>query len=108
MNRIDAMGMPNQSRAYSAAQSGLNPVPETLQVEDSLEALREVVEFHSETVLALIRRIEPLTGEVMVAGLAGVSPSIPKVQLAFRIDTQIDRISNTTGAVQAAIRALQI
>jgi hypothetical protein len=93
--------------AYKASQSALQPVAESLQVEESLQSLLEVVEFHTETVLALMRRLEPVTGELVFAD-QGLSTGIAKVSLALRIDTQRDNIAKATAGLQATIRALQI
>jgi hypothetical protein len=103
--RINAM--PQHSTAYAAAQSALSPVSESLQVEESLQSLLEVVEFHTETVLALMRRLEPVTGEVLI-GDSAFGCGIAKVSLALRIDLQRDLIARATAGLQATIRALQI
>lgn len=101
------MPVPKSSTAYAAAQNALQPVPESLQVDDSMILLAEVVEFNIETVRALLRRLEPVTGEVIV-GDPGFSSGIAKVPLAVRLDGQRDMIATLTNEVQATIRALQI
>lgn len=105
MNRLDQCGMPKNT--YAAAQSALQPVSESLQVDESIQSLAEVSEFHIETLLALIRRLEPVTGEVSVNEVGSIA-GISKVSLALRIDTQRDRIATATAGLQATIRALQI
>lgn len=93
--------------AYASAQSALQPVSESLQVDDSLISLAEVIEFNIEIVRVLLRRLEPVTGEVIV-GEPGFSTGIAKVPLALRLDGQRDMIATLTNEVQATIRALQI
>jgi hypothetical protein len=97
----------NQTKSYAAAQSALQPISESLQVEESLQSLLEVVEFHTETVLALMRRLEPVTGEVLI-GDSAFGVGIAKVPMALRIDAQRDYIAKATAGLQATIRALQI
>jgi hypothetical protein len=107
MNRFDQCSAPKNSPAYMAAQSAMQPIVETLQVDESLNTLREVVEYHIEIVEALLRRIEPATGELGVSEescLVGIA----KVPLALRVDNQRDRIARLTDLVQTAIRQLQI
>lgn len=94
------------SHATQSAQAALQPTSQPLQVEESFAMLREVVEFHSETVRALLRRLEPATGEVLIAN-AGLNTGVAKVPMASSIDYQRDAISTLTAEVQATIRALQ-
>ncbi|HEY0586239.1 MAG TPA: hypothetical protein VGD52_08920 [Pseudoduganella sp.] len=101
------MPAPKSSTAYAAAQNALQPVAESLQVDDSLISLAEVLEFNVETVHALLRRLEPVTGEVLV-GDPGFVSGIAKVPLALRIDAARDALAILTNEVQATIRALQI
>jgi len=98
---------PQQSKAYAHAQAALEPIGESFQVDDSIATLIEVVEFHYETTLALFRRLEPVTGQVLVGDpmLAGGADKVP---LALRIDAQRDQLAKLTHAMQATIRALQI
>jgi hypothetical protein len=93
---------------YHRAQRAIGaPIQETTQVDASLENLREVVEFHSETVQILLRRLQPVTGEVDQCASKGEATPV-KVPMAERIDMQIFFLRNLTEAVQQAIRALQI
>ncbi len=98
---------PKQSKAYAHAQAALEPIGESFQVDESIASLIEVVEFHYETALVLMRRLEPVTGAVLVGDpcLAG---GVDKVPLALRIDAQRDQIAILTHSMQATIRALQI
>lgn len=98
---------PQQSRAYAHAQAALQPVAESFQVDESIASLIEVVEFHYETALVLMRRLEPVTGAVLV-GDACLAGGADKVPLALRIDAQRDQIAVLTHSLQATIRALQI
>lgn len=108
MNRTNPSLAPKQTTAYAAAQNALGcPVVESLQVDESLDSMREVVEFHMETVRALLRRLEPATGE-LEAGIDPCAGGFSKVALALRIDCNRDQICRLTAEVQTAIRQLQI
>lgn len=107
----DAVRSKQMQEARLAAQSALQPISETLQVDESLESLGECVEFHMETVRALLRRLHPVTGDI-VQGVGvtsgGASPQPCKVPLCYRIDNRRDELHELTGEVQSVIRALQI
>jgi hypothetical protein len=108
MNQAIYSCAPKNTAAYGAAQSALQPISEALQVDDSLSALRSAVEFHNETVRALLRRLEPVT--IQYGSTASeIACDVPsKVQLSMNIDYQVRLIGELTMEVQDAIRALQI
>jgi hypothetical protein len=96
--------------SYDRAQSALGgPVPETLQVDESIISLGDAVEFHVETVRALLRRLQPVTSDLCeaVAGTTCV-PQSNRVDVARRIHNQRDELQYLTSEVQNIIRALQI
>jgi hypothetical protein len=104
---------PPTTRAYLAAQSAMAPgidatVP--LQVDAALEHLRNALDFHVETVAMLLRRLEPVTGQLEPGeqAKAGANGVAAKVLLACQLDDLNERLSLATGDVQAAIRALQL
>lgn len=96
--------------AYDRAQNALgSPVGETLQVEDSLLSLGDTVEFHVETVRALLRRLQPVTSDMCEANCATTGVSQPiRVEIARRIHNRRDELQDLTHEVQNVIRALQI
>jgi hypothetical protein len=110
LNQISGGAMPKSSVAYERAQNSVGqPIPETLHVDASLDALGEAVDFHIETVQMLLRRLHPVTGDYAEpksddAKLTGNW----KVPLAARIDVRVDMLRALTVEVQSAIRALQI
>jgi hypothetical protein len=107
MNQVTYGCAPKSTSAYAAAQNALSPVPESLQVDESLDTLRDAVDFHIQMVEALLRRIEPATGELM-ATVDGCLTGVSKVPLALRVDSQRDRLVRITQMVQTAIGQLQI
>jgi hypothetical protein len=96
--------------AYNRAQNAVGqPIAETPQVDSSMDALSEAVEFHIETVQMLLRRLHPVTGDLVMppsedAKLTGNW----KVPVAQRVDLRVDQLRGLTAEVQNAIRALQI
>jgi hypothetical protein len=112
MNQQFGNNISAQKPAYDRAQSALGcPAVDTLQVDESVNSLGEAVEFHMETVRALLRRLHPVTGDI-VQGVGvtsgGASPQPCKVPLCYRIDNRRDELHELTGEVQSVIRALQI
>lgn len=102
----------SQPNAYDRAQSAIGaPAAETLQVDESINSLGECVEFHMETVRALLRRLHPVTGDIaqgVGATAGGAIPQPCKVPLCYRIDNRRDELHELTAEVQAFIRALQV
>lgn len=99
----------NMSSAYAAAQSALAPVTERpLQVDDALAELERRIDFITETVQVLIRRLEPVTGEVLATTEPTPDTGLCKVRLAEQIDGYTLRLSVLTASVQATVRALQL
>lgn len=107
MNHGILGGAQKQSASYASAQSALSPVAESLQVDSSMDSISKEIEFHAETVRALLRRLEPVTGALANACGSDCEPQY-KVPLAARIDYCGSAISALTGEVQHAIRNLQI
>lgn len=106
---------------YDRVQSALGqPAAETLQVDDSMSSLDNSAEFLVETVQALLRRIEPVTGDLSNGPLIGMISgtiigagstnciTVQKVPMALQLDKQHERLCALTREVQQAIRALQI
>lgn len=110
MNHPQGTNSSNLKPAYDRAQSALGaPVTETLQVEDSILSLGDAVEFHVETVRALLRRLQPVTSDMCeaIAGAAG-APQPIRVEVAQRIHNRRDELQDLTREVQNVIRALQV
>jgi len=101
--------------AYDKAQAALGkPSGEPLQMEVSISWLREAVEFHVETVRALLRRLEPisagikLTNGQMSGGCADGGLTMVRAPVASAIDSKREDIEALTKEVQQAIRELQV
>jgi hypothetical protein len=108
-HQIGSSQSPAHDKAYNRAQSALGaPASETLQVDDSVNALGDAVDFHIETVRALLRRLHPVTGDLCDATCGGISAASTRVPLAMRIDYRRDELNGLTTEVQNIIRALQI
>lgn len=109
MNQQFGNNISTQKPTYDRVQSALGgPEADTLQVDESINSLGECVEFHLETVRALLRRLHPVTGDLSYPESACGDKQRIKVPLAQRVDNRRDELHGLTAEVQATIRALQI
>jgi hypothetical protein len=98
-----------QAQAYNRVQQDLGaPLTETLQIDDSINALGEAVDYHIEMVQALLRRLYQATGDIAMVAQKDNHPEPVKVPLCYRIDSRRDQLVQLSNEVAATIRALQI
>lgn len=94
--------------AYDMVQKELGE-PKTLQVNTALENFREAMDYHEELVAAMLRRLEPVTGEREPFPKATeASPKPARVFVASRIEVYTDRLRESSADLLWAIKALEI
>lgn len=102
----------------SSLTSSTNPVydlvqadiggPKEPQVNTALENLREAIDYHEELVAAVMRRLEPVTGERAPFPKAESPVKPPRVFVASRIEVYTDRLRESSADLLWAIKALEI
>lgn len=102
-------GFPAASPAYIAAQSAMAPQERPLQIEQSMAELQGCVEILAETLRALVRRLEPVAGELDSDTRWDEPQKVAtKVPLAEQIDRCCRIVNLLTTETQQAIGALQL
>ena len=98
----------NHNATGSAIGYASTQPPAPLQIDESVESLRIRSEMLAEVAAILVRRLEPVTGEVSDRVSGDNSPTPMKVPLAHSLDSVSDRIASVSKALEAVTRALQI
>lgn len=98
----------NSIIAAQAGPQGYAPEQQApLQVDESVETLRVRCDHLIDVVAILVRRLEPVTGDLL-EGNGECTPVPSKVPLAISLDCVADQMSVAIRRIEATTRALQI